>query len=267
MAKKKNPAQLVRISRIKVGDRIRRNLGDIESLAESMKNIGLIHPIRVTSNMELVAGMRRLEAAKKLKWKEIAVTIVDDNVIQTQRDENTCRENFSDDDIARMVAVLDDAGMRPQVIAEEISAIADVSPSKVRQVRDRIVKNSKGEVVKFESPKVAAEKKAASIKQKTDPLIVTRDECRKLQSALTNAANHLREIAGMDDEPPMEFADAIAKNAASLVMQIESARDLISLHSPYARVPEDYPDPRRCPRGWVTKQEFFALPESKRWQV
>jgi ParB/Sulfiredoxin domain len=58
---------------ISIGSRRRRELGDIDSLAESMREHELIHPIVVDDQNQLVAGFRRLEAAKRLGWDKIRV--------------------------------------------------------------------------------------------------------------------------------------------------------------------------------------------------
>ena len=65
------------ISEIKIGRRIRKDLGDIKPLAESMDSVGLIQPIVVSSENRLLAGRRRLAAAKLLKWKTIEARIME----------------------------------------------------------------------------------------------------------------------------------------------------------------------------------------------
>lgn len=65
------------ISRIKVGNRHRKDLGDIDELARSIEDVGLLHPIVVTPKLELIAGQRRLVALKKLQRKRIPVHVVD----------------------------------------------------------------------------------------------------------------------------------------------------------------------------------------------
>jgi ParB family chromosome partitioning protein len=72
----KAAAPTIPISRIKVGERHRRDLGDIESLAASIADIGLLHPITVDEDGRLLAGARRLAACKQLDWKEIPVNVV-----------------------------------------------------------------------------------------------------------------------------------------------------------------------------------------------
>jgi ParB family transcriptional regulator, chromosome partitioning protein len=69
----------MRISDIKIDRRrIRKDLGDIASLAESIKELGLLQPIVVFADGRLIVGERRLRAVRLLGWKEIPVTIVRD---------------------------------------------------------------------------------------------------------------------------------------------------------------------------------------------
>ena len=56
------------ISDIKVGERHRRDLGDLEALAHSIAAIGLLHPITIEANGNLLTGVRRLAACKLLGW-------------------------------------------------------------------------------------------------------------------------------------------------------------------------------------------------------
>src|SRR5271154_228244 len=47
-------------------ERIRKDMGDIDELANSIKAVGLIQPIVITRDYHLIAGERRLRAMKKL---------------------------------------------------------------------------------------------------------------------------------------------------------------------------------------------------------
>jgi ParB family transcriptional regulator, chromosome partitioning protein len=47
------------ITSITVGPRYRKYLGDLDSLAASIKGVGLLHPIVVTPEYQLIAGQRR----------------------------------------------------------------------------------------------------------------------------------------------------------------------------------------------------------------
>ncbi len=61
------------INEIIVEERFRKDLGDITSLADSMRRLGLIQPVVVNKEKRLVAGGRRLAAARELQWTHIPV--------------------------------------------------------------------------------------------------------------------------------------------------------------------------------------------------
>jgi ParB family chromosome partitioning protein len=88
-----------------VRKRIRRDMGDLTALAESMKRYGQISPIMVTRKNVLVAGGRRLEAAKSLGWKTINAVTVDVSgkldKLEYEIEENIQRQNFSGEEIAQ----------------------------------------------------------------------------------------------------------------------------------------------------------------------
>jgi ParB/RepB/Spo0J family partition protein len=83
-------ANLMRIDQIQVGFRYRKDLGDLWSLADSISEVGLLHPVVVTPEGRLIAGQRRLEACLLLGWKDVPVTVVD--LYQAARGE--AHENF-----------------------------------------------------------------------------------------------------------------------------------------------------------------------------
>ena len=90
------PVHQVDIDWIRVEGRHRKDLGDLAGLAESMAVLGLINPVTVTPDGRLLAGGRRVAAARLLGWTQIGVREVDtrDDAIRSleiERDENTER--------------------------------------------------------------------------------------------------------------------------------------------------------------------------------
>ena len=87
------------ISKVKLKKRIRKDTGDLNSLMNSLMKHGLINPIVVNSKNELLAGHRRLLAAKKLKWKTIDVKIIEvsDKLdkLNIELEENISRKDFT----------------------------------------------------------------------------------------------------------------------------------------------------------------------------
>jgi ParB family chromosome partitioning protein len=96
---------LVKLQDIKIGSRFRKDLGDIGPLVESIKRQGLLHPIVITEENELVCGRRRIEAYQKLNLQEIEANLLsftnqNANLDEAEADENTVRKNFTNSEIA-----------------------------------------------------------------------------------------------------------------------------------------------------------------------
>jgi len=66
----------LKISDIKISARIRQSNIYTARLRESIRNVGLINPIIVNENHELISGFRRLTACRELGWTEIDVTVI-----------------------------------------------------------------------------------------------------------------------------------------------------------------------------------------------
>lgn len=82
---------------IKVGDRHRKDMGDLNALAASIKLVGLLQPIGVTPGGELVFGERRLRACRDiLGWSEIPARIIKiDSIVAGEFHENEVRKDFT----------------------------------------------------------------------------------------------------------------------------------------------------------------------------
>lgn len=86
----------MKIEEIIIGQRFRRDLGDLGPLAESMREIGLLHPVVVTPGGHLIAGARRIAAARLLGWETIPTTEVDlGQIIRGEQAENVFRKQFT----------------------------------------------------------------------------------------------------------------------------------------------------------------------------
>lgn len=94
---------LINIDEIKIKKRVRKDLGDLETLKDSLRRYGLLSPITINTRNELVAGQRRLESAKQLGWTTITANVVDaENKIgqlEMELEENTQRLPFTDEEL------------------------------------------------------------------------------------------------------------------------------------------------------------------------
>lgn len=83
-----------KISEIKRNNEYLRLETDVDTLKRSIKKIGLINPITINKNNELLAGARRFQAISELGWIEATVHIVDRDTLEQELisiDENLVR--------------------------------------------------------------------------------------------------------------------------------------------------------------------------------
>ncbi|NQU80745.1 MAG: ParB N-terminal domain-containing protein [Bacteroidetes bacterium] len=94
----------IRTDEIKVKKRIRKDLGDLTQLMESIKTHGLLNPIVVNERKELIAGERRLESIRRLGWPTIEVHVIhapsEVAKIQMEIDENLYRRALSTSELS-----------------------------------------------------------------------------------------------------------------------------------------------------------------------
>ena len=74
-------------------------LGDLQSLMDSLDVRGLMNPVTVNSDYELIAGHRRLESARRLGWEMIEVQVVEApdelSMLELELEENLHRLDFT----------------------------------------------------------------------------------------------------------------------------------------------------------------------------
>ncbi len=93
----------ISIKSIRIKRRVRKNIGDISGLAESLNRFGQLHPIVITRKKVLVSGRRRLAAAKSLGWPTIdAIVLVGKDaadLLELELDENIQRDPLTRDEV------------------------------------------------------------------------------------------------------------------------------------------------------------------------
>ena len=105
------PVLSVPIGSIVVGKRIRIDLGDLAPLMDSLRTHGQLSPILLTHDLELIAGHRRLESARRLGWTSIDAILVDDvgelRALELEIEENLQRRQLSEEELAAALIRLD----------------------------------------------------------------------------------------------------------------------------------------------------------------
>ncbi len=88
----------MKLSEIKTNNHYLRLNSNVDMLAKSIDQVGLIHPLSVNSKKELLAGGRRYCAIKNLGWDEVEVIVVkkpDPEQELISIDENLVRKSLS----------------------------------------------------------------------------------------------------------------------------------------------------------------------------
>lgn len=125
----------IKITDITVGNRHRKDMGDLKFLAKSIRDEGLLQPIGVTEKMELVFGERRLKAHKDiLKTRTILARIVDvTSIIRGEYAENEVRKDFTPSErVAIAKAIEKQVGNRrgQRTDKQLVGKIPQVTPAK-----------------------------------------------------------------------------------------------------------------------------------------
>lgn len=99
------------VASIRVGYRFRQDLGDLDELCDSIRNLGLLQPITITPDGTLVCGARRLVAVKRLGWERVKVWITASistrlAEVLAEQHENTIRKPFTPTEAAALYTEL-----------------------------------------------------------------------------------------------------------------------------------------------------------------
>lgn len=94
----------LRVEDIKVHERVRQQAHDLESLKESISRHGLLQPVLVDEDNNLLAGFRRLQAVKYLGWNFINAIVIpaetDAQRLRVELEENRTRKDFTTEELA-----------------------------------------------------------------------------------------------------------------------------------------------------------------------
>ena len=120
--------KMLHISEVRVAERIRKDNGGLEELANDIHEHGLINPITVMEQSEggyvLIAGLRRLKAMERMGAKEIRATVMTaleaDEMLMLEIAENEQRKEFT---VSEKLA-----------FAEKLKAV-EAEKAKQRQIR------------------------------------------------------------------------------------------------------------------------------------
>ncbi|MHB8124697.1 MAG: ParB/RepB/Spo0J family partition protein [Desulfitobacteriaceae bacterium] len=172
---------ILNIDKVKMGKRIRMEYGEMQELADSIKEHGLLHPIVVDSQYNLIAGGRRLLACSRIGMKEIEVKVLGDLTTHELRvlelEENIKRKDLTE--LEKSKTLFELAALKRKELEEkerqEIKRLGQEDRERKERERDKqsddetdidgpYPKNSTG-VLDGLRPKVGRPEKAASLQK------------------------------------------------------------------------------------------------------
>lgn len=121
MSKQKTKVMDVSLKDIQVGERFRKDYGDIEDLKESIQKFGVLQPIVLDSGHRLVAGGRRFEACTQLGLFTIPAVI---------------RADATDDGVLRELELEENIQRKPMTWQEEVLLVAEIHRLKTQEAID-----------------------------------------------------------------------------------------------------------------------------------
>lgn len=179
-------------------ERQRRELRNIEELAESIHRLGLIHPIVITEDNVLVAGERRLTAVRSLGWTHVPTQLASDldklTLHAIELEENVKRVDITWQEKA--LAMDQYAELRRQ---QEGQLSQEAIAKELGLSRPEVSKN----LAVAQALKTGNERVAKADKFSTALNIVERENSRKQSSAMEKVAATVAEVVSLPDDEPL----------------------------------------------------------------
>lgn len=148
------------IETIRIGERVRKDMGDLAALAASIQQHGLIHPPAIASDGTLIAGHRRILACQQLGMTEIDVRVIDvADLLTAERDENQVRKDFTPSEAVAVARAI-------EAQLKEASKARRSAGAKARWARQRGEKVNLDESSNFTSAAISAAEAVGMCRQR-----------------------------------------------------------------------------------------------------
>ncbi|URJ50690.1 ParB N-terminal domain-containing protein [Paenibacillus polymyxa] len=208
----------IAINKIKVSDRIRKDFGGIEELARDIEQNGLINPIVVTPDYQLIAGERRLRAHQFLGRSEVTVRIMEikdfEHQLQLEISENEHRKEFTFSERVEWARRLEEAE-RLKAKERMAGGTENFPDQPIGQVRDIVADQAGfGSGRQYDKAKFIAENATPEIIQQLDEGLISTHkafvETKNRLEAAVREAEERAEQAELDKlELQRQYKDAI----------------------------------------------------------
>lgn len=141
----------IAINKIKIGDRVRKDPGDLTDLVSSIREMGLLHPVVIDMDNNLVAGYRRICACSTLGLKSIPFTRI--NIVNLRRgeyDENIVRKDFTPSEAVAILETIEQekgsTGGRPP---KKVSNLDTLPKGRSTKIAKKVAGYSHGTLLKI----------------------------------------------------------------------------------------------------------------------
>ncbi len=202
------------ITGVKIGQRFRSDLGDIDTLAASIKELGLLQPIGVDQHHQLIFGERRLRAHQALGLENIQARVIAvPSLLAAEHAENEIRKDFTASErVAIAEAIKAEIGNRQGQRtdrAELPQNFAEVSGQETRQIAAKAAGFGNAET--YRQAKTVVEKAEPALVQAMDKGEIAVSTAATLASAPAEVQRQA--VAQPKQAPKLAKATAKTKKA------------------------------------------------------
>ncbi|MGG6309844.1 ParB N-terminal domain-containing protein [Paenibacillus macerans] len=208
---------LIDIEKIKVADRIRKDFGDIEELARDIDQNGLINPIVLTPDYQLIAGERRLRAHQYLKRQQVEARVMEisdyEHQLRLEISENEHRKEFTFSERIEWAKRLEEL---ERIKAKERMAGKENLPGhEGGQVRDIVAEQAGfGSGKQYDKAKFIAENATPEIIQQLDAGLISTHKAfietkNRLEAALKDAEDRAEQAEQEKLDLQRKYKDAV----------------------------------------------------------
>jgi hypothetical protein len=202
-------ADEIDIAKIKIGPRFRKDLGNIDVLAEDISTIGLLQPVVLSEKNELIDGARRIAAYKQLGRSTIPFFKINlKDIIRGEFSANQCRKSFTLDELCQIKKAIEpilkaEAEKRKGLRTDLEQPAGKFPAGSAGRVRDKIaaVGNISGKTL----DKAAAVFDAAEKKPALKPVAEEMNKTGNVDKAYKRV---VRPVVRIPEEKPMSMIES-----------------------------------------------------------
>ena len=222
---------------IKIGNRFRHDHGDIEALAASIVELGLLQPIVVDRQHNLICGHRRLLAHQSLGLETIQARVIQvQSLLQAEHDENELRKGFT---ASERVAIADALkaeignrqGQRTDLTVP-VENFPQLEPG--QKTREAVAKAAGfGNDATYRQAKKVVERAEPALVQAMDKGEIAVSTAATLANA---PAEVQRQAVAQPKQAPKLAKETVSKTAAKTPPRLNAGREMIAVRDALVRL-------------------------------